>query len=161
LGLLTGDEALIPKIKQILAGRFGRIDYESPVLDFSYTGYYENEMGPGLKRLFLGFQRLRDLRNIYTVKLITNSVEKRLAVRGKRMVNIDPGFLDLSKVSLFSTKDYSHRVYLDKGIFAEVTLFYKDGRYNAWPWTYPDYRSDGYADIFQTLRNIYRNQFAG
>ena len=27
---------------------------------------------------------------------------------------------------LFSTKDYSHRIFLNKGIFAEVTLYYKD-----------------------------------
>jgi hypothetical protein len=161
VGLLTGDEALISKIKKGLARQFGPIDYEGPVSDFEHTGYYEKEMGPGLKRLFLGFEKLRDLKNVYSVKLKTNSIEKRFAVRGKRRVNIDPGYLGLSKITLFSTKDYSHRIYLDKGIFAEVTLFYKDGRYNAWPWTYPDYKSDGYADIFRSLRDIYRKQLTG
>jgi len=160
-GLLTCGEAPISKIKQALAGQFGPIDYESPVSDFAHTGYYEEEMGPGLRRLFFGFEKLRDLKKIYSVKLTTNSIEKKFAVRGKRRVNIDPGCLDLSKIILFSTKDYTHRIYLDRGIFAEVILFYKNGRYNAWPWTYPDYRSDGYADIFQALRNIYREQSAG
>ena len=160
-GLLVSDEELIPKAGKALTKIFGPNDYKSAVFDFNQTEYYKDEMGPGLKRIFLGFERLRDLKNIYSVKSAANSIEKIFAVRGKRKVNIDPGYLDLSKVVLFSTKDYSHRVYLDKGIFAEVTLFYRDGRYNAWPWTYPDYKSEAYAEIFESLRNIYKKRLLG
>lgn len=160
-GVLTADEALISKTRRVLARQFGPIDYESPVFDFGHTGYYEAEMGPGLRRLFFSFAKLRDLKKIYSVKLATNSIEKRFAVLGKRKVNIDPGYLDLSKVVLLTTKDYSHRIYLNKGILAEVTLFYRDGRYNAWPWTYPDYKSDVYNGIFQSLRKTYKKQIAG
>ena len=86
---------------------------------------------------------------------------KRYAAKGKRSVNIDPGYLDLAKVVLFSTKDYSHRIYLDKGIYAEVTLFYKDNRFNPWPWTYPDYRTSEYLGIFKSIREIYKRQRSG
>jgi Domain of unknown function (DUF4416) len=112
-------------------------------------------MGNNLKRKFLSFQKLFDLKDIYKVKLKTNMLERRLLKLGRRSVNIDPGYLDLAKLVLFSTKDYTHRIYLNKGIFAEATLFYKDKRFNAWPWTYPDYRSEAYIDIFNSIRELY------
>lgn len=158
VGLLLGDIALLPKVKRALVRSFGPIDYESPISEFTHTEYYTEEMGPGLKRIFLGFERLLRLEKIYRCKLGTNSIERRFAKNGRRNVNVDPGCLDMSKVVLFSTKDYIHRIYLGRGVYAEVTLYYKDKRYNAWPWTYPDYRSTGYAALFEDMRNIYRTQ---
>ncbi|MFN3467301.1 MAG: DUF4416 family protein, partial [Candidatus Brocadiales bacterium] len=46
-----------------------------------------------------------------------------------RPVNIDPGYLTSSKLVLASTNDYSHRIYLKKGIYAEVTLRYVKGAF--------------------------------
>lgn len=160
VGLLFGDAGMLSNIKRVLAKNFGPIDYESPILDFRHTEYYTGEMGPGLKRVFLAFEKLAGLKNICSSKLRTNSIESRFAKDGKRAVNIDPGYLDMSKVILFSTKDYTHRIYLDKGIFAEVTLFYKEKHYNPWPWTYADYKSADYAVIFETMRDIYKKQTA-
>ena len=154
-GLLLGDTGNFLKVKKALERIFGRADFESRTLDFSHTDYYAQEMGEGLKRKFLSFEKPVDLKNICNVKLRTNALEKRFSRSGRRTVNIDPGYLDLSKVVLFSTKDYSHRVYLDKGIFAEVTLFYKDRTFNPWPWTYPDYRTKAYIDIFNSIRENY------
>lgn len=139
---------------------FGRIDLESPITDFTHTDYYKEEMGNGLKRQFLSFERLVGLKGLCSVKLRTNGLEKRFAKQNKRTVNIDPGYIDLSKLVLFSTKDYSHRVYLDKGIFAEVTLFYKDKSFTAWPWTYPDYRTADYIEIFNRIRDIYKEKLS-
>lgn len=155
VGLLSNDAEAVRKAEAMLAGAFGRIDLESAVLDFTHSDYYAKEMGRSLKRKFLSFQKLLDLKDIYKVKLKTNMLEKRLLKSGRRSVNIDPGYLDLAKLVLFSTKDYTHRVYLNKGIFAEATLFYKDKRFNAWPWTYPDYKSEAYADIFNSIRELY------
>ena len=155
-GLLSNDIGTIEKAKAVLAGAFGRIDSESPVLDFTHSDYYRKEMGPGLKRVFLSFQRLFDLKDIYRVKLKTNLLEKKLMKGGKRAVNIDPGYLDLAKLVLFSTKDYTHRIHLNNGIFAEVTLFYKNKTFNAWPWTYPDYKSEAYIEIFNSIRELYQ-----
>ncbi len=151
---------MLSKIKPVLVRSFGPIDYESPISDFNHTEYYAEEMGPGLKRVFLAFERLAGLKNICSSKLRTDSIESRFAKAGKRVVNIDPGYLDMSKVVLFSTKDYTHRIYLDKGVFAEVTLFYKEKRYNPWPWTYADYKSADCAVIFEAVRDIYKKQTA-
>jgi hypothetical protein len=154
-GLLFKDVEVMEKAAAKLAGIFGAIDLESDTLDFTHSGYYAGEMGDDLKRKFLSFKKLIDLKDIYKVKIKTNLLEKEFLVSGKRKVNIDPGYMDLAKFVLFSTKDYTHRIYLNKGIFAEVTLFYKDKTFNAWPWTYPDYKSGAYIDILNSIRGVY------
>jgi len=154
-GLLYNDTEALGKAEAMLARKFGGIDFASAVLDFTHSDYYAEEMGGGLKRKFLGFRKLLGLKDIYKVKLSTNALEKRLSKNGRRSVNIDPGYLDLAKLVLFSTKDYTHRVYLNEGIFAEVTLFYRDRKFNPWPWTYPDYKSEAYIDIFNSIRELY------
>jgi hypothetical protein len=88
--------------------------------------------------------------------VVTNALEAKLSKEGKRTVNIDPGYIDMAKLVLFSTKDYTHRLYLNKGIFAEVTLYYKDDTFNPWPWTYPDYKSSEYIAIFNHIRGLYK-----
>jgi hypothetical protein len=156
-GLISNDEALLDKISTRLEKRLNnKIDFKSDVIDFTYTDYYYKEMGGGLKRKFLSFKKLVGLETMAKVKLETNDIERRLCIDGKRTVNIDPGYVDMAKLVLLSTKDYSHRIYIGNGIFAEVTLHYKDRRFNFWPWTYPDYKSEEYTRIFGIIRDIYK-----
>ena len=63
-------------------------------------------------------------------------------------MNLDPGCLSAGKVVLATTKNQQHRIYLGSGIYAEVALRYRDGRWQPWEWTYPDYRSPEYAQVF-------------
>ena len=156
-GLLSNNEALLDKVSTILENRLkNKVDFKSDVIDFTYTDYYDEEMGGGLKRKFLSFKKLVRLETIAKVKLLTNDIEKKFLVNGKRTVNIDPGYVDMAKLVLLSTKDYSHRVHIGNGIFAEVTLHYKDKRFDFWPWTYPDYKSEEYTRVFGVIRDIYR-----
>ena len=156
IGLLFVDIEKYHAVKNRLTRLFGRIDFASELLDFTHTSYYTAEMGPGIKRVFLSFKRLFDLKNICSVKIKTNHIENKYSKAGRRTINIDPGYLDLAKLVLFSTKDYTHRIYLDKGIYAEATLFYKDNGFKAWPWTYPDYKSAEYMNIFESIRRLYK-----
>lgn len=157
-GLIANDEALLDKIgARLEKGLKNKIDFKSDVMDFTHTDYYDKEMGGGLKRRFLSFKRLMRLETMAKVKLLTNDIEERFCVDGKRAVNIDPGYVDMAKLVLLSTKDYSHRVHIGNGIFAEVTLHYKNNRFDFWPWTYPDYKSEEYARIFGIIRDIYRD----
>ena len=158
MGLLFADPEKYYTVKNRLAKLFGKIDFESEGLNFNHTSYYNEEMGPGIQRIFLSFERLLAIKNICTVKIITNRIEREHSKIGKRSINIDPGYLDLAKFVLFSTKDYTHRIYLDKGIYAEITLFYKNNSFNSWPWTYPDYKSTEYIHIFESIRQIYKRQ---
>ena len=77
-----------------------------------------------------------------------------------RPLNLDPGLLQLGKFLLAATKDQAHRIYLRDGIYAEVTLRFQDGAFEAWPWTYADYREQYVRDFLKTLRDYYRGQLA-
>jgi hypothetical protein len=154
-GFIFKEESALSRAKIILQRKFGKIDFISPVLAFCYTDYYEKEFGKDLKRQFVSFRRLIDPSQLYRIKLNTNKIERELSRRARRLVNIDPGYLDLAKLVLASTKDYNHRIYLKKGIYAEVTLFYRDKAFRSWEWTYPDYKSPEYLAIFQKIRENY------
>ena len=161
VGLLAGDEAVFAAARAALERYYGSVDFESGIFDFIHTDYYRDEMGEGLKRMFLGFKKLLDPAVAYKVKPRTNRIEAAFSKNGKRAVNIDPGYLNLSRVVLFSTKDYSHRIYIRDGIFAECTLCYRDKDFNPWPWTYPDYKTRPYRDAFVSLRDIYKTNSTG
>lgn len=156
VGLLYSDTEKYRAVKNVLIKLFGNTDLESGPITFNHTSYYTAEMGPELTRRFLSFERPVKLEGIYAVKLKTNRLENSYAKNSRRTINIDPGYLDMAKLVLFSTKDYTHRIHLSKGIFAEVTLFYKDNRFNILPWTYPDYQTAEYLDIFNSIRNLYK-----
>ncbi|MDD2702568.1 MAG: DUF4416 family protein [Candidatus Omnitrophica bacterium] len=157
-GFIFSDDNACKKARAALVRRFGAIDFESGVIPFTYTDYYEKEFGTGLKRVFVSFKRLVPLDRLARIKAATNSIENSLAVKKYRPVNIDPGFVDLAKLVLATTKDFCHRIYLSKGIFAEVTLVYKDRSFRHWEWTYPDYRTPEYIAIFNHIRELYAKQ---
>lgn len=158
VGLISNDEATLNSTCKALEKNLkNNIDFKSEVIGFSYTEYYKEEMGDGLKRAFLSFKKLMSPDDAAKTKLITNRIEDKLRRNGKRTINIDPGYIDMAKLVLFSTKDYSHRIYVGSGIFAEVTLHYKDKHFNFWPWTYPDYKSEEYMRIFEKIRETYKN----
>lgn len=157
-GFIFKDEDSLKRALRALEGRFGKADFQSPVFAFAHTDYYEKEFGPNLKKKFIAFGKLIDPQALSKIKIQTNKIERGLSKGGCRTINIDPGYLDLSKLVLASTKDYKHRVYLRDGIFAEVTLYYEDKTFKFWDWTYPDFRSNEYILIFNQIRNIYGQQ---
>lgn len=161
IGFIFKDEGVSDKAKIILVKRFGNIDYESEPIAFTHTDYYKEEFGDNLKRSFISFENLISPRGLAQIKNITNIIERRLSKRGSRLINIDPGYLDMAKLILASTKDYRHRIYLGKGIYAEVTLFYRGKSFMPWEWTYPDYKTADYIAIFNQIRGIYVKQIKG
>uniref|UniRef100_A0A7C2E2C8 DUF4416 family protein n=1 Tax=Ammonifex degensii TaxID=42838 RepID=A0A7C2E2C8_9THEO len=158
VGVFTREETLFAGAVEALAARLGEPDYISPLLNFDQTAYYTREMGPGLRRRIYAFPRLIDPGDLASLKRWTNQLEDTWRVGGKRQVNIDPGYLSLAKLVLATTKDNVHRIYLGDGIYAEVTLFFRKGRFHPWPWTYPDYASEEYRAIFEHIRELYRKQ---
>lgn len=157
-GFIFKEDSAYEKARAVLRRRFGDADLVSPVLDFVYTGYYEKEFGAGLKRVFVSFKRLIRPEDLPRIKVLTNRIEDKLTRNSLRRVNIDPGYIDLAKLVLASTKDYNHRIYLGRGIYAEITLTYQGKTFRSWPWTYPDYRSSEYAGILNQIRQIYAGQ---
>ena len=145
---------------------YGTVALTSPPFSFdAYSSYYAAEMGQGLQKRFVAFERPVHPERLAPIKRDTNELEHRLS-RGetddrKRTVNIDPGYVTLAKLVLASTKDYTHRVYIGDGIFAEVTLVYRDGAFGPLETTYPDYRSAEALAFFDSVRKfVKRNRTA-
>ena len=161
VGILVSTGDLIADVETRLCSQYGPVDYRSPVLPFTFTDYYREETGDDIHRLFLSFERLIEADSLPEIKRRTNTLEADLAAGDatvKRPVNLDPGYLENAKVILASTKNFYHRMYLGRGIFGEVTMHFRDGAYEFFPWTYPDYKSPEYQAFFLELRNIYRKQ---
>ena len=158
LPMLTREPAHFNTACERLFFTYGRIDYTSAILSFNHTTYYEQEFGSGLQRQFVAFERLVDPGELTQVKLMTNLIEQSLAVAGRRIINLDPGYLSLAKFVLATTKDQSHRIYVGQGIYAEITLCYQHREWCVCPWTYPDYRTVAYLQVISELRAIYVSQ---
>lgn len=127
----------------------------SPWLDFHYTDYYQPEMGAPLFRRILTFQQLILQSRLSHIKCQTNDVEQALAERGRRTVNIDPGYLLYERFVLATGKNYAHRIYIGEGIYADLTLIYQDSAYQPLPWTYPDYKADEIRTFLLQVRQKY------
>ncbi len=139
-GLIISSRIKADKIYGLLENKFNnKIDIKSEIIDFSFTGYYNPEMGDNLKRQWISFEKLLSADMLADIKVMTNDIEDLTSEGKNRVVNIDPGYITAANVILASTKDFSHRIYLSKGIYAEVTTIYKKRNFIKLPWTYPDY----------------------
>lgn len=157
--LFTAEAELLMEVAKRLEDRFGPIDLLSEPLDFSHTGYYEEEFGGPLKRKMASFEPLMEIGELAEIKLFTNALEDEyLREGGKRRINIDPGYLTLDKLVLASCKDFSHRIYLCAGVYAEVTLMYVGHDFTALPWTYPDYKDNGMTALMKEIRRRYAHK---
>lgn len=161
-GVIFSAGISIQEVKNDLTAAFGPVDSVSDTFEFSFTDYYEQEMGAGLRKIFYSIDKLVPPDFIVDAKLRTNALEEKYlesaGPSASRRVNLDPGYVALSKMVLASTKDFFHRIYLKDGIYAETTLNYRKPSFEPFPWTYPDYRSPGYVKFFNDLRELYKNK---
>jgi len=137
--------------------RFGPVVLESPTYPFTHSRYYEPEMGRDLIKFFWAFDRPFPRDGLVEVKLFTNALEEELGEyregRLYRVVNLDPGYVTDAQLVLATTKGYSHRIYLGRGIHAEVTLIYRHGAFRPLEWTYPDYRMPLVIGFMEEVRD--------
>ena len=80
---------------------------------------------------------------------------------GRRTVNIDPGYICLERLVLATGKNYTHRIYLSRGIYADLTLVFHRQSFRTLPWTYPDYADPSAVEVFNALRERYKAQLRG
>jgi hypothetical protein len=158
VGLLGQDDAYLAGAREILKAEFGEEEEILPPLPFTWTSYYERELGSSPLRSFLSYADCIPRESLVDIKRFTNSLEADLAIGGSRCVNIDPGYLTLGQFFLATTKDQRHRVYVRDGIFVEPTLFFQDGKFHPFEWTYPDYRSPEYLQYFGAVRSRLASQ---
>lgn len=139
-GLLSADKNLLVAIEDELAALYGAIDARSDIVPWKVSHYYEPEMGSNLLRRFISFALQVLPEALPDIKLRAGEIERRhLRSDGGRRINIDPGYVDIGKVVLASTKAAGHRLYLRSGISAEITLLYHSGGFQPLVYTYADY----------------------
>jgi len=156
--LFSPEKALLERVIDELSGIFGTADWISPECFFDRTRYYEKEMGWPLHRRFISFERLIRPEQLVSIKLRCNEVEKRYLHEGKRRINVDPGYISPERLVLATGKNYVHRIYLSKGIYADLTLVFRKGCFEPLAWTYKDYSDPVTREHFKKIRDIYMIQ---
>jgi len=158
VGILYSDGHLLQDAVERLETRYGPADYRSADFPFSLTDYYVPEMGSPIARTFVSFARLIAPDALARIKVETNAIENALAVQQQRKVNLDCGYMDYDKVVLASAKYNGQKIYLDQGIWADLTLRFEKGRFLPFPWSFPDFKSGQYERVFLEIRQRYREK---
>ena len=156
--LFSTEKDLIDRAIEELIELFGPPEVITPWLLFERTRYYEKEMGWPLHRRFVTFKELIPPEELVDKKLSTNMIEAKYSSEGKRRINIDPGYICLERLVLATGKNYTHRIYLSHGIFADLTLVFNKGTFKPLEWSYPDYSDAESIDFFNAEREKYKNQ---
>jgi hypothetical protein len=155
ISILCAQKELAAELLAELTEWFGPTDIVSPWLPFTHTDYYAPEMGAVLWRRLTAFLHLADPSALPEWKLFTNDLERRFSLGARRLVNIDPGYLTRERLVLATGKNYVHRLYLDHGIYGDLTLIYQNRRFQPLPWTYPDYASPPLLEFLALVRKKY------
>ena len=158
IGAIYSDPQWLMKAKSAMQRQGWEIQHQSQIFPFDQTDYYSTEMGEGLKRCFLSIKGLHSLEFSADWKLKTAEIEQQLSNKGKRRINLDPGYLDLSRVVLLSGKEGSHKIYLRNGVWADLVLLKDKVAYRFFPWTFPDIRTGCYDDFFLQLRAEFKKE---
>ncbi len=140
---------------------FAPLDHRSAGYPFSSTDYYEAEMGEGLSRCIVAFEGLVAPPFLVEAKWRARRVEEQLAEDKRRTVNVDVGYLDLFKVVLASCKGRGNKLYLDRGVWADMTLTYSKGRFHPLPWSFPDFGAGTYHAELAKIREVLKRETAG
>ncbi|MDZ7722417.1 MAG: DUF4416 family protein [candidate division KSB1 bacterium] len=138
-----------------LISEFGEVAVFSEMFSFKHTEYYAKEMGETLKKQFIVFKSFIIPDRLPEIKYKTNTIENEFKIQNRRQANIDPGYIEPPKLVLATTKNYSHRIYIQNGIYGDIELYWRDGRFNIYPWTYPDYQQESSLLFFTQIRQRY------
>lgn len=154
-GILYPDDIFLNWVLDEVSLKWGTRERLSPPFPFDKTDYYR-DISPVLYRRFVSFQGLFDPGEIASFKLEACEIESRSG--SKRRVNIDPGYIDGARLVLASTKDHSHRIYIGKGIYAEVTMRFRFGKWVPFDYTFPDFASGIYDPFLEEVRKDWLKQ---
>jgi hypothetical protein len=133
-----------------LTALWGEPHIVSVPVPFTATDYYR-DIAPNLLRRFVAFEELVPAGGLPEWKRAAIAIEAES--RAPRIVNADPGYVDGARLVLASTKDHAHRVYLRDGIFAEVTLRFRFGKWVSFDYTFPDFASGAYDAFLSEARS--------
>jgi hypothetical protein len=161
VGIISSQDRYFARAGESLDALYGPVELKSPFFSFTLTDYYEKQMGKNLRRFFISFAPLIAPESLSEIKIRTNSLEEEIQeefAEEARLVNIDPGVLTGSALFMATTKDFAHRVPLQRGIYAHLELLFTKSAAHFLPWTYPDFQQEGYQSFFREVRRTYLGQ---
>lgn len=158
VGVLAASPALLAEASAALAASVAPLALATDPAAWTQSEYYVREMGAPIWRQYLALDARMAAEELADLKRLTNALEDRWRSARGRAVNLDPGYLDLLRVVLASTKDAAHRVAIGAGVYAEATLHFAHGSFQAWPYTYPDYAGADARDFFTRVRARFRTE---
>ena len=141
-----------------LETEFGPIDYKGEFLPFDTTEYYRDEFGTGLYRGFIAFRGLDDPGRLPDLKHAASRLEAAMGRDGKRVFNLDVGYLDPDKLVLASFKRGPCKLYLRDGVYADLLLRYSKGRFDPLPWAFSDFRDGRYDKSLLVIREKLKSE---
>ena len=160
-GIIASEEMFFKRAQERLVELYGPLDLTSQLFEFDFTDYYEKQMGQNLKRKFVSFSNLISPEDLSEIKIRTNALEEEIKEEfkaGKRIVNLDTGFLTASALIMATAKDFAHRIPLQHGIYAHLELLFGKNDVRPLSWTYPDFETEGYQMFLLDVRRIYLSQ---
>ncbi|MBX7147624.1 DUF4416 family protein [bacterium] len=161
-GIIYAPTVPVENIKNIISDAFGVLDDYFEEFLFDKTSYYAPEMGENLKKAFFSLKNTKIPYKIAEFKESSIVLEREFFTeKGKRLVNIDPGYLDLTKIVLASTKYGGHKIALSNTMYADMVMEYYKGEFRGFDWTFPDFKSGMYDGYFKRLRELYRGKVKG
>lgn len=144
---------------KVLERKFGPVQYETLEITCQKNDMYREEMGEGLLRRFFSFEKMVSRESLAEIKKTCHKIEPEFAdhVQGYdfRAVNVDPGILTPNNLVMASHRELNHRIYLNDGVFGEVTLIYSKGCFRRLPWTHPDFCENEAIDFFTRVRSSF------
>jgi hypothetical protein len=158
ISILSSDESALGDSFQRIDEGLGKIDYQGPDHPFEFTDYYEKEMGTGIQRRIISLEQLIFPDALVDMKLFTNQVEESLKGPRGRLVNLDAGYLDIHKVVLASGKYGAQKIYLGRGIYADMILRYSRGNFHPHEWCFLDFRRGTFDHELLQIRIRYKEQ---
>lgn len=143
-------------IKNIWLDRFGEsVEFHHSF--FPMKDYYSKQMGEAskLNRIVFTSVRSEEREALVAHKIWADQLEKEKALGlSLRPLNLDIGLLTLENVTLATGKGFAHRVYLGRGVYADLNLQFENKTMKALPWAYPDYSHPDFIVFFNWMRGF-------
>lgn len=146
-------------VLEALEKTWGPIRHKGKLFPFDKTNYYEPEMGDGLFRGVLSFEKTIPAETIALEKERSNALEQTLAGNPEtfmRNVNIDIGYMDLDKVVLPSYKRGPFKLYAGNGVWLDMLLTYAKGVFHPTKWAFEDFVRNPYQHDLQLIREKFK-----
>ena len=148
-----------PLFLEALRSTWGPIRHLGKLYPFDKTDYYQPEMGSGLFRAVLSFERTISPEKIGEEKRIANALEERISLKGtgaERDINIDIGYMDLDKVVLPSFKRGPFKLYNGDGLWLDMLLTYAKGKFHPTAWAFDDFVRNPYEHDLLLIREKFK-----